>query len=679
MLRPLLKLLFIILGLAVTALLLVSLLRIPIDLSPYKPLIESAASKALGREVKVDGDITVTTSLWPYFEIQNLRISNPPGFIDGQSPPMDMAPMDMASMEVARVTVGLLPLLKRRINIREFRVSGINLNLARTADGETNWVLDGRESEAPQTPVTEAPGEEGEAINPESLSMDKLLLEDIRVRFVEAAAAPLEFNLARAEGGAPLGEPMQLDMRGELLDEAFTLKLKASSLAGFLAMTRAKLGLDFEIAGTRLVFTGRSEALRGNRSTRLKLVAKGADLSSLDDLLNLDLPPIKDYQITADLQATPVRLELSTLELVVKDSKLVGKVVVDRSSAHPVARINLTAPRIQLQDFDTGDWTAEGEPQDPAATDSTTGSRDSSPSGDEAVMREKLLSAQALQRADVELSVKVKEVLSGKDHLGSADLALTLRNGRIDLAPLHLQLPKATLLVKASLKPGMETSQASLRVLIENFDFGVLSRISDPASTVGGTLNVDLDVNSYASNTNIMGGANGYFDISAQPTGLQSGIVDLWAVNLLSSVVTSAIKDEDASEVNCLISRFQLENGVMTAKQLAVDTSRIRICVEGQVSFADRDFKLVAKPRAKRAEFFGLATPLKIKGEFDDFRISMKGGALTLGSTAVKFAISPVTTPFKRLFQKDLPEDGADICLLPIGPHTQPLQPLPGC
>ncbi len=674
MLRTLLILLTMVLGLTVSAVLLVSLLRIPIDLSPYRPLIESTASKALGREVKVDGDITVTTSLWPYFEIQNLRIGNPPGFPAG-----DSGPMDMAGMEIARVTVGLLPLLKRRINIREFRVTGINLNLVRTADGETNWVLGEHESKALEAQVTDAPVEAEKAINPDSLSVDKLLLENIHVRFVDAAAAPLAFNLARAEGGAPLGEPMQLDMRGELLDEAFTLKLKASSLAGFLAMTSAKLGLDFEIAGTRLVFTGRSEALRGNRSTRLKLVAKGADLTSLDDLLHLDLPPIKDYQITADLHATPRKLELSTLELIVKDSKLVGSAVVDRSSAHPVARINLTAHHIQLQDFDTGDWTAEGGAPDPDPTDSTAEASVSAPPRDEAVKREKLLSGEALRRADIELSVKVKEVLSGKDHLGSADLALTLRDGRIDLAPLHLQLPKATLLVKASLKPGMEASQASLRVLIENFDFGVLSRLSDPASKVGGTLNVDLDVSSYASNTNIMGGANGYFDISAQPTGLNSGIVDLWAVNLLSSVVTSAIKDQDASTVNCVVSRFNLENGVMTAQQLAVDTSRIRICGEGQLSFADRDFKLVAEPKAKRAEFFGLATPLKIKGEFDDFRVSMKGGALTLGSTAVKFVISPVTTPFKRLFQKDLPVDGADICGLPIGPRTQQLQPLPGC
>ena len=672
MLRTLLILLTMVLGLTVTAVLLVSLLRIPIDLSPYRPMIESAASKTLGRAVRVDGDITLTTSLWPYFEIQNLRIGNPPGFPAG-----DSGPMDMASMEIARVTVGLMPLLKRRINIREFRVTGINLNLVRTADGETNWVMGEHESKALKAQVTDAPVEAEKAINPDSLSVDKLLLENIHVRFMDAAAKPLAFKLERAEGGAPLGDPMQLDMRGELLDEAFTLNLRASSLAGFLAMTDAKLGVDVEIAGTTLAFTGHSEALRGNRSTRLKLAAKGADLSSLDDLLHLDLPPIKDYQITADLHATPRKLELSTLELIVKDSKLVGSAVVDRSSAHPVARINLTAHHIQLQDFDTGDWTAEGGAPDP--TDSTAEASVSAPPRDEAVKREKLLSGEALRRADIELTAKVEEVRSGEDYLGSADLAATLRGGRIELAPLHLQLPQASILVKASLKPGMEASEASLRVQIKNFDFGVLSRLSDPASKVGGTLNVDLDVSSYASNTNIMGGANGYFDISAQPTGLNSGIVDLWAVNLLSSVVTSAIKDQDASTVNCVVSRFNLENGVMTAQQLAVDTSRIRICGEGQLSFADRDFKLVAEPKAKRAEFFGLATPLKIKGEFDDFRVSMKGGALSLGSTAVKFVISPVTTPFKRLFQKDLPVDGADICGLPIGPRTQQLQPLPGC
>ena len=679
MLRILFILLCTVLGLLVAAIVTVSLLRIPIDLSAYKPLIESTVSKSLGRDVKVDGDITVTTSLWPYFEVQKLRISNPPGFS-----PDEPVSSDMATMDLARVTVGLLPLLQRRIAIREFRVSGIELDLITATNSETNWVFDNQLPDTDDATVTDAgtepSGDEAKAPRPTSLSVDEILLEDIRVRFMEAGAQPLAFTLTRAEGGAPLGEPMQLDMNGELLNEAFTLNVKASSLAGFLAMTRAEVEADFEIAGTKLVFTARSEALRGDRNSRLKLMVKGADLSSLDDLTRLDLPPVQNYQLTADLEVTPARLELSTLEAIVQDSKLVGSAVIDRRSAHPLARINLTAQKIQLRDFDTGDWSADDDASEPDAADSTSEPQAADDTTEESpVQREKLLSAEALQRADIELSVKVGEVRSGEDFLGSADVTASLKDGRIALAPLQLQLPQASLLVNASLKPGKVASKASLQVKIDNFDFGVLSRLSDPASEVGGILSVDLDVSSTASNTNLMAGANGYFDVSAKPTGLQSGLVDLWAVNLLSSVVSSASKGKKASEVNCVISRFRLDNGIMTAEQLAVDTSRIRICGAGKVSFAAGNFNMVATPRAKKAEFFGLGTPLKVKGEFDDFRVSMKGGALTLGTTAVTFVISPVTTPLKRIFQRELPRDGADICGLPIGPRTQELESLPGC
>jgi hypothetical protein len=49
----------------------------------------------------------------------------------------------------------------------------------------------------------------------------------------------------------------------------------------------------------------------------------------------------------------------------------------------------------------------------------------------------------------------------------------------------------------------------------------------------------------------------------------------------------------------------------------------------------------------------------------------------------VKFAISPLTTPFKRLVRDDIPDDGADICSLAIGPRSGPpdaeLESLPGC
>jgi AsmA family protein len=667
-LRQALLLLLGLFALVLVAAVVVSLLRIPLDLSRYKPLVESSLASALGREVSINGGVVVTTSLWPYFEIEGLHIANPEGLDAGS----------LATMDLARVSVGLLPLLQRKLQIGEFRVSGLALDLVRASDGSVNWVLQGA------APATESQPDSGQdqgttTLASDSLSLDELTLEDIRVSFRDGDAQPLEFVMEQALGSAPVGEPMNLSIQGTLLEEAFSLGVKADSLGDFLAMTRTRLGLQFDIAGTQLAFSGLSEALGGGRAIEFKMSVEAANLSSLNGLTGLDLPPIQDYRLAADLRAEPGQIKLTALEASVKDSKLVGSMLIDRSGKRPVATLDLSAPRIQLQDFDTGGWAAEA-PAAEAESQPQTDAADPDQDPEAAATYDKLLSPEALARADARLTVRVDEVRSGKDMLGSGELLLELQDGRITLDPLQLQLPQASLLVKASLKPGTQVSDASLRVLLENFDFGALTRLSNPDSEVGGTLSIDIDVTASASNTsNILSGANGYLDISGQPENFRSGLVDLWAVNLLSAVVSSSAKDEEVSQINCMIGRFRLVDGVMSAENLAADTSKIRMCGKGEISFDDRRFNLVVRPKPKRPEYFNLATPLAVRGSFDDFSIGMNAGVLSLGKTAVNFTISPITTPIKRVFRDDLPEDGADICALPIGPREQELEPLPGC
>ena len=444
-------------------------------------------------------------------------------------------------------------------------------------------------------------------------------------------------------------------------------------------MTRTRLGIGLDIARTRFQFVGLSEALRGGRGNEVTLSVEGGDLSSLNNLLRLDLPPVRDYQLKATARSKPGVIELSSLDVGVGSSRLQGHMRIDRTGPKPLATLDLKSERIQLEDFDTGTWSPEPTPDSPAAAEGSD--HDDSRAGAETGSDQpKLLSPEALARSDARATVNVDEVLSGQDRLGGAELVMSLTNGVIAIDPLLLQLPTSSLRMVASLKPDRQASDAALKLEIDNFDFGVLSRLSDPESKAGGLVSIDIDVTASAGRTNdILSGANGYLDVSAELDNVKSGLVDLWAVNLVSAVVTSSIKDDEASQVNCLIGRFRLENGIMTAEQVAVDTSRIRICGEGEINFNDETFDLVATPRAKRPEFFSLATPVAVKGEFDDFRIGMKQGVITLGTTATRFVVSPITTPLRRIFKKDLPEDGADVCSLPIGPREQLLEPPPGC
>ena len=664
-LRSILWLLGGLIALLVIAVLIVSLVQIPINVSNYKGLLESAASDALGRRVNVDGDIRVTTSLWPYFEIAGVRVANPDGFGTG----------DFVSMEHARVRVGLLSLLARRIRIKTFRVDGMTLNLVENEQGAVNWAIGAAQAPDPSPSENEPPAEPPRALSPDALAVDEIVLENISTSYRSPRnPETMEFNMDHVSGSAVAGEPMELQMTGVLLEEPFTLRIDANSLGEFLAFTHSELQIGIDIAETRLHLDGSSDAFGSRRTGTLELRIEGERLDSLDELLGLDLPPLSDYRLAAHVAAAPGKVELSGLEIRVRDSSLTGSMVVDKTGARPSARVELAASRIQLDDFDTGAWSPDqpdSEPPPPSETESDPGL---------ARTHAKLLSPEALQRADLRLEVRVDEVRSGGDALGSGELTLGLTDGRIALDPLRLQLPRGRLFLKASVRPGITASDASLRVLIEEFDFGALMRLRNPESDVGGTLSMDIDVTARASDIrNLLTGANGYLDVSGRPENLRSGVVDLWAVNLLSSVVSESAKGEEVSQINCILSRWSLADGSMTAQNLAVDTSKIRICGEGGIDFKDRTFDLTASPVAKRPEFFSLATPLAVTGSFEDFDIGTKAGVLSLGTTAVKFAISPVTIPFERLIRADLPADGGDICALPIGPHSGELQPLPGC
>jgi len=664
--RSVLYILGSILSLVVIAALVLMLVRVPLNLSNYKSLIESSASNALGRAVKIEGDIKVTTSLWPYFEIQGLRILDAKEFGDG----------DLANMDLARITVGLLPLLQKKIHIREFRVESLELNLIRTESGAVNWEFDVAAGEkAPPPSDTEVVTTQISMAN-DSLAVDVLALGDISVTFRdEEAGEAFEFELYEAAGSAEFGEPMMLSMKGELLNEPFTVDVEANSLGEFLAMTRSRLEVTAELAGTRFHFAGLADTMSGSRSVEFDVAVEGERLDSLGDFLKLDLPPLEDYRVGASFLAEPGHLELTNVEVSVKESAITGNVVIDKTGAIPFASLQLTAESIQLTDFDTGDWSA-----DKSNGVETPAPADTAADPEAAPARAKLLSPETLQRANAKIEIRVGEVLSGKDTLGSGEVVLELKDGRLALDALRLNTPKTSLLLAASVRPDVVASDASLRVLIENFDFGVLARLANPESDVGGSLNMDIDVTMSASGIrDLLSGANGYIDVAGRPENMQSGVVDLWAVNLLSSVVSSSVEDENASEINCIVSRWSVEDGLMTARQIAIDTSRIRICGEGNINFNEKTFDLEVFPTAKKPEFFSLAAPLVVKGNFQDFDVGAKGGVVAVGTTAVRFAVSPLTTPFKRLVREDLPEDGADICALPIGPHEGELEALPGC
>ena len=655
-------------------LIILTIVPITIDLSEHKVAVEAAATRALGRSVKVEDKVAITTSLQPYLSLEGLRIGNPKGFQDG----------DFLQVKNAGIQVRVLPLLRGKLHLSDINLKGLSVLLVENEKGAVNWSFSSSDDSSPKSPSQAHPQSEKSELELESdsLVLEKLLLEDISVDFRRPGMTePLQFKIEECKGVKIPGKHTTLSMRGMLLKEPYTATVEIGSLRELLEENRSWMEIKMVISKTRFDFAGAIDLAQANKSLNLKAAVAGDRLDSLNGLLSLDLPPLQSYRVGAQLTLQKQRAELSDFVLQVGQSKLVGKMNVDKSGGRPKSTIELSAPLIQLNDFDVADWSPQKRDSEKPPPESdkkkesgTVASKNQKSSSEEKTYE--LLRPAILGKFDVQLNLKVDKVLSGGDELGSGSLSATLKEGRFSIDPVKLNIPGGSFSLSATLKPDIKAPEASIRTVMKNFDFGVLVRRTHPKAEMGGLINLDLDLKSSAGSFDkLMANANGYVDFSGRLENLKAGIIDLWAVNLIAAVVFN--DNENQSKINCVVGRWTMKNGLLKPDVFLIDTSKIRICGKGQVDFKKEHIALKMVPTPKKADYLSLATPIEVNGKFADFGAGIQVGGLI--GTSVNLITSPVTKTLQKLFGKELPADGKDVCAMPIGPVNRSAKPPAGC
>ncbi len=140
---------------------------------------------------------------------------------------------------------------------------------------------------------------------------------------------------------------------------------------------------------------------------------------------------------------------------------------------------------------------------------------------------------------------------------------------------------------------------------------------------------------------------------------MQAGAFDLWAVNVLVALVP-AVDPGKASKVNCAIGRFDLNDGKLVDRTILLDTSRMRVIGKGRANFTEENFDLRMSPQAKTAQFLSLATPIRVSGSFNNFKIGVSAGDII--GTVGRLATSIFWVPLQKLAGKKIPADGRDVC-----------------
>ncbi len=650
----------------------VTIFKIPINLTGYKDVVESLAGEALDRKVMIKDSIVITTSLAPVFTLQGLQIDNPEGFPSGS----------FLSMDNARIQVELLPLLRKKVHITDIGVNNLKMNLVEDASGAVNWAVSPKKEDKNKTsppPAKEPPEKQQLLLASDSIVVRNLIVDNLVVQyFTPDSAQPDTFSISTCKGTMVPGEPLHLTLAGELLAHPFTTTIEIASLDEFLTENRSWMVITHEIAGAKVSFDGQVNLAESHRHLKLKSSFAGDQLQGLNSLLNINLPPFSPYQLNALASVEKNHINLSDFYIQIGTSTLHGNATLEKKGDITAARLELTSPVIQLDDFTFEDWAPTDKPHESTDTESkpepTTAEADTPETQDN--RGRALLSPEVLQQYDIEILIRADKVLSGNDELGKGTLTAAVKDGRITIKPLTLTLPGGSINLAASVKPGTDLSEASLRATIEHFDIGVLARRSKPGTKMGGIVNLDVDLQSTANDVDqILENGNGYFDFSGQLTDFSAGIIDLWAVNLVAAIVSNT--DENQSNINCTLGRWSVKDGLLTPDIFFIDTSKIRICADGEVDFKKKMVDLRVSPMAKKPQFFSLATPLQVQGKFSDIGLGVATGGIV--GTTIKFITSPVHVPLQKLFKQELPADGNDVCSIKIGPDNRSGDKVRGC
>ena len=193
------------------------------DPNDYKDYLEATVETRTGRDFAIEDDLFL--SFFPPLGVEtgSLRLGNATGF--GDEP--------FATAERAVLRVKLLPLLTGRVELGNFEVDGLRLNLARDENGSGNWedLLSAGEGNV-QASASPAPG-------------GSSLLEDLAVEGVEISDGLLFWRenttdvryivseMSVTTGPILIGQPVRTDMNFELVgvEPQFTAQLTTSGTA----------------------------------------------------------------------------------------------------------------------------------------------------------------------------------------------------------------------------------------------------------------------------------------------------------------------------------------------------------------------------------------------------------------------------------------------------------------
>ncbi|MFQ2818265.1 AsmA family protein [Aeromonas caviae] len=617
------KIIYILLGLALAAVVAIAALVSLIDPNQFKPQLAEQVRKSTGRELVIQGDIG--WRFWPSLglSLEKVALRNPAGF----------AEPDLVRFEQGEASVGLLPLLSHRLEIGKVTLSGAHLFIQTRADGSSNLsdllkASADPKGEATTEPAATTPPPASDK-QPWQISLQGIALVDASALVRDDRSGTvsrldrLDLDLGQLTPGEWI--PVTLAAKGAQGDLAFDLKgqvqLKPAREAMKSELKDLNLSGSLNQQAQRLdAFTLKADRLALGQWSSLTLSLQGAqgasDKPSLAGTLegtlkarldeNRQLLELSDAVLAAKLSGDSLprpqmqvklagfaraelgkqAVALSNLVMGVDDALLSGSGAV-RLGAVPKVDFDLKGDKLDLDA-----WLGQSAKAAPAAA--TSGA--AAPAGAQA--QTAAPAAQALSTAEPDLTALKSVDLAGRLQLGSlrlkgldlsaVDLQLALAGGQLTLKQFSAGVAGGQVTASGLLDARQQPARYQVHKRVQGVDVWPLLQTLAQTDLLEGKGDLEVEaqgsgLSEQALRSRMQGKVNLKLSDGALH-GINLAEMIREARATLTGKGADQVKEVRKTDFSALTASFQIANGVARSDDIQLFAPALRVKGQGQTA-----------------------------------------------------------------------------------------------
>jgi hypothetical protein len=372
---------------------------------------------------------------------------------------------------------------------------------------------------------------------------------------------------------------------------------------------------DVKAGATHAVVNGKiTEPFHMDRYTA-SVTVSGPNLADLYFLTGLVLPRTAPYHMTLAVARDGSTYQLHDINAVVGDSDLGGNLTVDVSKDIPALSGRLASRALVFSDL--GPLVGGGKAA-PIIDGQVAGKY---------LLPDTVLHTERLRQTNAEVDYSAAAIKSRDFPLRGLGTHISLQGGVLNLKPLAFAFTQGKLSgsLKIDARKAVPTSTVDARISdihAENFiktSDKPISGVLEARAVLTGTGN---SVHATASN------ADGTFTAVVPSGGMRHSLAEWTGVDVLTALSLNLSGDNSNTNLRCAVASFDAKQGLLTSRQMVIDTDPVRVEGTGSINMRDETLDLRLQGKPKNFQFMRLRAPITVKGPWQHPALGVEAGPI---------------------------------------------------